>query len=348
MKKRTLYLDILRICAIIMVLFNHRGCYDFCLQKPIGSFSFIFSAVLSVLCKCGSPLFFMISGILLLGKDESFLTILRKRVLRIFIVMLIASLWIAKDNLTLSNYLKTLLGGCNWYLYAYIGYLIMLPFLRSMIRNWQAKEWQLFIMLFIGCYTLSGLLTFFQVQQSFLSKLPLLTSGWASSCWHIVFPLLGYYLANADKWNTKTSDSKKRLIIWSCGAVFSVGISALLIALDIRFHSGKNLEMLRQYFIAVPCGCLLLIAKGADEKYSLKTPEPIKRIISECSQATFGVYLIEVCTKSSKWLFTNLADPTKAVVGVYGSFILAVIIEFIIYTAVIIPIRRIPGIKKLL
>ena len=50
------------------------------------------SFFLSLVCKAAVPLFYMVSGALLLGKNESFGELARKRILRIVAVIVIFSL----------------------------------------------------------------------------------------------------------------------------------------------------------------------------------------------------------------------------------------------------------------
>ena len=72
-KKRLLSLDFMRIFAILLVIFNHtdnRGFYRFLTDDP-GTFLYWFNLFFSILCKAAVPLFFMISGALLLNKEES-------------------------------------------------------------------------------------------------------------------------------------------------------------------------------------------------------------------------------------------------------------------------------------
>ena len=68
--KRKIYLDFLRIIAIFMVLFNHTGTSGFVLftvtQRSALYPFYLFNAIL---IKIAVPLFFMISGVLLLGKN---------------------------------------------------------------------------------------------------------------------------------------------------------------------------------------------------------------------------------------------------------------------------------------
>ena len=90
---RKVYLDVLRILAILGVLFNHRvAYYTIDTLQPV-TVNYIVKILLSVFAKCGPPLFFMISGYLLLGKNEPLKKIFTHRILRIVIVMVICAVY---------------------------------------------------------------------------------------------------------------------------------------------------------------------------------------------------------------------------------------------------------------
>ena len=87
--REIIYIEILRIIALYLVLFNHTGNYGYSLYMvsqesryyPIYLF-------LSVITVCNVPIFFMISGALLLGKEESLRVLFRKRIRKFLIVLI--------------------------------------------------------------------------------------------------------------------------------------------------------------------------------------------------------------------------------------------------------------------
>ena len=104
------------------------------------------SFFLSLVCKAAVPLFYMVSGALLLGKNESFGELARKRILRIVAVIVIFSLlyymkFAVRGQASVSP-IRFLLGLPfdvaflpYWYLYSYLGILVSLPFLRPLAQN---------------------------------------------------------------------------------------------------------------------------------------------------------------------------------------------------------------------
>lgn len=89
---RKSYYDFLRIFAIFFVIYNHSlGAHLYLNYTSIGIEEFL-HICLSVFDKIAVPLFFMISGALLLGKTESIITVLVKRASRVVLVLIFFTL----------------------------------------------------------------------------------------------------------------------------------------------------------------------------------------------------------------------------------------------------------------
>ena len=151
-KGKLVHLEVFRIIAIYAVMFNHtveNGFFLFSLV-PDSSFYGIYF-FMSVGCKFAVPLFYMISGALLLKREESIRYIYRHRVLRIFIVLIVTSLFYClydyiknSEPFDLIEFLKIMYSSNKaaalWYLYSYLALLMMLPLLRKLARNLTVKE----------------------------------------------------------------------------------------------------------------------------------------------------------------------------------------------------------------
>ena len=154
--KKKYYLEVIRILAILMVMYNHSAAFmSFSNQSGVEyAISFLFSMV----CKGAVPLFFMVSGALLLGKNESGKDLFQKRILRMILVIVIFSFL---------YYMKLVLKGERpfapfsfllslptdlvylpyWFLYSYLGVLTILPILRPLAQNMSKNTfWYLIIL----------------------------------------------------------------------------------------------------------------------------------------------------------------------------------------------------------
>ena len=163
--KWLVHLDILRVLAIYLVVFNHTGERGFMLfannTDSLGYFPYM---VYSILCKIAVPIFFMISGALLLPKDESLKQLFSKRIFRMIVVLVLISVpyyfWLHRtQGISVVRFFTYIYGHSAstslWYLYSYIGLLLMLPFLRSMVKCMKQQD---YIYLFLGYVVFTGAL----------------------------------------------------------------------------------------------------------------------------------------------------------------------------------------------
>lgn len=149
---RKTYLDALRIIAVFLVIFNHLNGY---LMYQISSgWKVWFYMFLTMITRVNVPLFLMISGSLLLGKEEPISVILKKKFIRMFSVLLIFSTLLyavaAQENFSISVWFLKIssnsIEGSYWYLYAYIG-MLMLPYLRRIVKGFCDKDFIYIIVL---------------------------------------------------------------------------------------------------------------------------------------------------------------------------------------------------------
>ena len=91
-QNRWAYIDALRVVAIFAVLLVHTDVASY-YSKTSNIIEQIISLILGLFSRIGVPLFFMISGALLMKKEESYKVILTKRVFRYIIVLLVFSLF---------------------------------------------------------------------------------------------------------------------------------------------------------------------------------------------------------------------------------------------------------------
>ena len=358
--------DILRIIAILLVLFCHKYSYSAPELLDGIDFWYVLTLALSILYKSGPPLFLMISGALLLGKTESFQKILTHRIVRFLILMagctVVVCIIHSRNNFPF-RVDRVFFGELNWYLYAYLAFLLMLPFLRLIAQNADEGQQKLYLLLTFLFYSISGLFLFLGVDAKLLDNMPLFNTVYASNCWQLTFPLAGYFIANVIK--TGNSAKVRKLTI---AAVIATAINLLqgeiLFSLDRFVKDGLNLEMMRQHACFGPAClifilCLLWAEKRAreDAEESEDTEETDKnvsdhgfgsRLLTEVSAATLGVFLIETHTNFSGLLSLKIVEWPILADLPYTRSILAVAIEFVVYSLFVILLRRIPGVKKIL
>lgn len=141
--------------ATFFVIFNHTGKNGFFLfsmytPKTVHFWIYLFGAVF---CKFAVPLFLAISGALLLGRpEEAIWVVWKKRIKRIFAVLLIFSFFYYVRQINLESrpfeffeficqVYKGNLMVPFWYLYAFLAFLISLPLLRVFVQKLELKHY---------------------------------------------------------------------------------------------------------------------------------------------------------------------------------------------------------------
>lgn len=202
-KEPKIYLDVLKLLAIVLVVFNHSGNNGYKMYldvsaEPAHSLLLAFSA----LVKIAVPLFFMASGALLLRRDEPYGRTLLRRVLRFALILLGVSLFFYWDSLAdgeafsltafLDGLYRNTLTGHLWYLYSYLMMLLLLPFLRRLAKGMTLRDALLLAVVYQGAQLLT--VADYALYQGAGSHTGYLSFFVAAD--YVVYPLLGYYIDN--------------------------------------------------------------------------------------------------------------------------------------------------------
>ncbi|MCM1387653.1 MAG: acyltransferase family protein [Bacillus sp. (in: Bacteria)] len=153
LQKKT-YLEALRIIAVIFVIYNHTREYGYTLyQYTSESISYYLSIFMIPVCKTAVPIFLMISGATLLDKTESYKELFSRRVLKYCGIILF---W---GTLQYLRYVRTGKIAFSigewwshiysipilepyWFLYLYLGFLLILPFIRKIASGMSEKDYR--------------------------------------------------------------------------------------------------------------------------------------------------------------------------------------------------------------
>ena len=346
-KNKKLYLEALRILCIFLVIFNHTA--------PDGYLAFIgennillyfLYLFCSVLCKIAVPIFFMISGALLLGKQESIRDLYKKRVLRMVIVLVLISIpnyiWLSKDTpLSVVGFLCTIYTGTArtalWYLYAYLGFLIMLPFLRSMAAQMKDRDYKylltLHIVLTVVLTVLDGFI-FSEWHSPDFSVAVALESS-------IFYPLMGYYVEHVLDQSVFTPKNR-----WLAGAAFVAAIAITFVVSKLYYNSyplALDNDVYQTCFgilICLPAIAVYFIFKGAVKIY----PDGfIGRWIARLGGAVCGLYLIENFCRA---LVFHALPRLAPILGGFLSTILLVLATMAMGFAIVLLLKNTPFLKK--
>ncbi len=357
---RKRYVDILRIVAIFLVIFNHLPGYTL-YQNSSGVKQFIYM-IITMVTRINVPMFFMISGALLLGKTETFSEILKKRVSRFVAVICIFGAGIYTEyyiirsvindiefEFSLKRYIRGMLegnlDGCGsyWFIYAYLGFLFMLPFLQRIAKeltNWDF--WGLVILHFLF-YSLLPFVNILldmigynkiSITSSFLVPLATIQS--------VFYPLLGYYI---DK---KIDISKIKLSTMIKLAITALG-GMLLSCFCTYYEKGQTGTYSQNYvqmFDYLTTIVIFLWVKYIFTQKTMILEHPKAKIITKISSLTFGMYLLDPYIKSLIYqkynLFAEALMPTLVV------SLLWCVISMLVGGCITVVLTKLPILKKIL
>ncbi|MBQ8924924.1 MAG: acyltransferase family protein, partial [Clostridia bacterium] len=348
-KKRLLSLDFMRIFAILLVIFNHtnyRGFFHYLSDDP-GTFLYWFNLFFSVACKVAVPLFFMISGALLLRKEES-IGKTYKRGIRIAVDLVLFSFlfysvfaWQGGEPLTVMGFLKGVIQKNVWhlwYLYTYLAFLLTVPVLRGFVLALSAKEG--FLLFALAC-VFGSVLPLLEFYIGRVNPLAIPTFTFAMI---LYYPIMGYLLT----WKVDlVKVTWKQLgILWAVNLVFF----ALCMYTQYRFI-GKNPDSLNETFLTnnrflnAPVVYLTFLKLFDGKSFG----EKADKVFTEVGMCTFGIYLIHP-------LFLTYVPALQKVWSVFehGGFlrnefgiVLSVLCVYLMTLAIVWVLRRIPVVKKL-
>lgn len=141
MKEKNYNIEWIRAISCIMVIVIHVANYYSRAYGSITQGEYIFSVALNVLARVSVPCFFMISGALLLHRQDTIQQSL-KRTLRVFIVLTVWSMiyylfntFYTHQPVSVKDILRVPAEAHLWYLYALVPIYLVLPFLQTLCRN---------------------------------------------------------------------------------------------------------------------------------------------------------------------------------------------------------------------
>lgn len=345
MKERKLDLDFVRIIACFFVIYIHTC--GVIVDKAEISVTYCFSLLIMFIAKTAVPLFLLISGACLLNKETNIKRWLLS-ILRIVLVIIIFSLlylsWYkdSSDNL-FSFYFSTIYSsyiiGVYWYLYCYLGILIVLPLLRRI--HFDTKD---YLYLFLLYMIFQGIIPFFCYYFSlpiYNDKILLVFFSTYTVCL-----FLGDFLENKFDWKSYFSKYNIYVVLI---LIFDLLISLFFVLRDIKLTGTTNLNAIYDtqcYFTTmVATACIFLLVKTTC--FHFKFSNIIHKSISEYGKSTFGIYLIHMKVISileklqiKQYLINNLND----LIAILIFDVIVFFVSFILIESV----RHLPIMRKLI
>lgn len=345
MKKRMDF-ELLRLIAIFGVVFNHTQLRGFELYMVEGSrVNYLGSLLLSVLCKVAVPLFFLVSGGLLLHRNEPLRVLLKKRVLRMAVVLVLFSgilylFWCGWGVVTepgVGDFLRRLWStGVSvpyWYLYAYLSLLLLLPLLRPMVQHMSDRAFLYLTVLHLLRYPV------LQVAGELLELGALHENFWLPMAEpNLYYFLMGYYLAHRFDW---TRMGKKQLgLSWGLALLAVLGMMALA---HIHFQRyGTGMDHLRTLAV-FPVFAVYATVHQLCDRHPLKGRGA--KVVETLGGCVFGTYLLEGVFRHYLEPVYLALEPKIHVLPACLVWVAAVVAAGLAVTWVL---KKVPGLKKLL
>lgn len=282
MKKRLVWLDLLRIIAMVSIIIMHVAGNTINTFHLTSNPALIYNIIISLLY-FAIPLFIMISGMYFLNKDISFTQMLKKYILKIFLIIIIFGSFYSLLELIYLNHtfklsfiiiiIKNILTGNlwahMWYLYLILGLYLITPFLRIITKNISIKDYRILLyILFIFTILIPELNTLFNINIAFY--IPLTSS--------YLFTYL--YSAYIYKYNTS-----KRYIIISNILAF---IAIFIIILKVKYNLNNILLTYTSLLPFLIANMFFLNLKNKE----IKIPEGLTKLINSLGICSLGIYLI--------------------------------------------------------
>lgn len=283
----------MRVIACFMVVFLHSAApllYQY--NDLILSYWFISNIYDSTVRVC-VPLFFMVSGFLLLQKDEPLTAYFSKRFSKLFIPIVFWSIFFVFWSGIVEKGRSPFLGEFYsivfkpsyyhlWFLYALVGLYLIVPILRVItsaasdtLLMYYCAVWFLAVSLIPLAEKVSGLES--QIDLNSISG-------------YIGYFVLGLILG-------KKEISSRVHVVSAIVYIFAVVIAILgtyvLTLQNDGIFLGDFYSYLAPNTIIASCACFIVIKYSAINSKTLQRPS-IQRIIKAMSSCSFGIYLVHV------------------------------------------------------
>lgn len=353
-EKRHVYMDLLRVMACFCVIYNHAKGYGFFMfaSREPGSAQYFVELFASMLCKFAVPVFFALSGALMLDREIPLKTLWMKRIPRMALVLAVFSVVYYGVEIaagTTPAGLRAFVFGAYesgwgyalWYLYAYLAYLVMLPVLSRAAR---ALDNRTFLYLFALALVYRCLVPGFEAYYwEGLHKLnPDFDLSYLTGDL-VLYPMLGYFLHH----RVQKRSLSRVLPVLCAASVLLTCVSCMMTYRDYWKTWVTHTQTYHNLFAPVLCAAVFSAAKVFFG--DMDAQSRAARVLSGISGCTFGVYLIHPLfvenLEGLGGLFAWMGGT--GILPLAGSFLYCAVMMLICLVPVWL-LRKVPVIGKLI
>lgn len=350
----------MRVLACGLVIYNHLPGYTLYMDSEgwtQGIYMF-----LSMITRINVPLFFMISGALLLSKSEDFITVIKKRVIRFCLIIAVFQFAVCVDDyinalrwgnpyfLSVKQFIYDLLTngnnatGAYWYLYAYLGFLFMLPFMQRVVRGMQKQDFYVLLLLH---FLISSLIPMVNILFMMTGNSVIKITGYFSVPFAMTkvffYSLIGFYL----EYHVNIREiSRKKMTGLCLGAVIGILLSCLC-----TLYEGKTTGIYTQNYVEL-FDYVSAMAAFIVIKYIVIVAVPqlsegkLSKVVCRMGSCTLGIYLLDPHLRYLFWMQYNAKMSLH-----FPAFWISVgwcVISMALCGIVTLILKRMPVFRKLL
>ena len=297
--KRIFYYDVLRTIAIIGIVFCHASA-PFVVHLDSINYSYLFTAAFFDCFRDFSiPIFLMLSGALLLNRNDDLLTFCKKRLSKILLPFIF---WVGitilytffNGNFNTEALLSVIFGAPNtlgaiyWFIWmiliCYIGIFII-----NKIISWKSKSQENFDKKFINALTILSVA--YIIIYEFIFPYPYKLIEYPS---FIAYMIIGYFIANSDAVSSKINN-KILIISTLILAIVSYYAYISLIVVPNTISSGEfaNLRYFNLIILFISANIFLFFKFSSTTDIFKKIENGFfsNLIITKLSQYSYRIYL---------------------------------------------------------
>ena len=348
---RIIYLDYLRVLAILGVLLNHISDN----WKHSAVMNWDIALIYNSFGRIGVPVFLMLTGVLLLNNKLPIKDFIKRRYPRVIIpflfwmTLLIGYFIVLNPNLINNNLIYYIIErylSDRWYVWMILGVYLIIPIFAAFIKSSKLEGVKYFLIIWLFTTSLFTLSVIFNFSMHYLDLV--VFSG------PIGFLMLGYYLHNNEfSWNPK------KIVLLSFVIFIIITFVKFLIMAQHHFDpylfryyifTKKSRLEIDPFSVIQVCALVLVVkyipnvSSGFLNKVStFANKKVVLALIISISQASYGIYLNHYfITKTLK----DFSFPFNDLPSLIFVPILTVSVLLISY-CVIILLNRVPVINKL-
>lgn len=304
-------IDVIRVVSMFCVIFLH--CASNRLRVNMDSIGWDAANILTAFASCGVPMFFMISGALILRSKNTYSIkyTLVNRVLRLMVPLVVWSVIAAAvrlytdENVALTagnlldvmvNFFKEPVAVHLWFMYYIIPIYLISPALKAFIDNSSENCVRYIIILWLIemlSFTLTGIIED-ENQKAMLSISFINNIGFISG--YLGYFILGWYLSEI-----KINVSFLWFILIAAAAVLFISRGTEAVTEYNGFYT-ETFKSYKSIFVVI-LSCAVFMLLNSIEKL----PDVLHRVVAELAGVSYGVYLSHnvIVDLLNRWGFKN-------------------------------------------